>query len=552
MKRAIGWVTVVATALLAAATWQTASGNGGPFVVKYPSGDPAAKGVLARLDPSLRPARETRLRVVEEKLSIGLAQARFTEAGQPPLAQVAAHYTIENPTAVAVPMDFGFPVLRGIYMNPVSMSMRPDVSVTVDGKAVPTQIISNSLIYGIIRQRAREAIDKGVVADSRLAALVAALHPAAPPAPQPAQSAAQQAAPPRPAPPAVPVAQRAALAEYLTTKLQWNPRDAALLVEYAAMDFGPIRVYPRDRWLSAFGLGRDEESRKLLGANLGPLAAISEQKATQFFAQLAGKFDRQAAAEYEAIFQAWGGDVRERSLDLTSGQLRPREFELPKDKAAAHRGSPGDVTVYARIDYLDEAKLEPQEKDACRHVLKNLAVTFTFAPMNLIYYQVEFPPKSRRDVVVSYSQYTYIDSRQPGSYQLSYVLHPASLWQDFGPIRIAVSVPDGIRPRASVAWDKSAPQPVAQTAAPARPLATANDLTSALNASRARPDAVRDQVVYQASLTEPDQKTGELFIAIDKAAWDQAMTTKVNAGKKADQANQTPPPKPVAVSVAGP
>ena len=39
---------------------QRALGNGGPFVVKYPGGDPAAKGVLARLDPDLRPSRESR------------------------------------------------------------------------------------------------------------------------------------------------------------------------------------------------------------------------------------------------------------------------------------------------------------------------------------------------------------------------------------------------------------------------------------------------------------------------------------------------------------
>ena len=34
----------------------SAFGNGGPFVIKYPNGDPAAKGVLARLDPSRRAA----------------------------------------------------------------------------------------------------------------------------------------------------------------------------------------------------------------------------------------------------------------------------------------------------------------------------------------------------------------------------------------------------------------------------------------------------------------------------------------------------------------
>ncbi len=47
-----------------------AAGNGGPFLVKYPGGDPAAKGVLARLDPTLKPAQETRLRVVQEDLTI--------------------------------------------------------------------------------------------------------------------------------------------------------------------------------------------------------------------------------------------------------------------------------------------------------------------------------------------------------------------------------------------------------------------------------------------------------------------------------------------------
>jgi len=556
MRRAIAWVMMAAAGVLAAAACQTVRGNGGPFLVKYPSGDPAAKGVLARLDPSLKPARETRLRVVEESLSIGLAEARYSGAGLPPLARVAAHYTIENPTAAAVSMDFGFPVLRGIYMNPASMMMQPEVTVTVEGQRVPAQVISNSLIYAIIRQRAREAIDKHVASDAELAALVAALRPAAPPAPQSAataKAAAQQAAPSGPAPRSAAVAQRAALTEYLTVTRQWNARDAALLVEYAAMDFGPKHVWPADRWMSAFGLGRDEESRKLLPANLGPLAAIGEQKATQLFAQLSRAFDHQAASEYEAIFRAWGGDVRERSLDLTTGKLRPREFELPKAKAAPAIYSTGDVTVYARIEYLDEAKLAPHEKEACRTVLKNLPVTFTFAPMNLIYYQVAFPANSRREVVVSYAQYTYVDSRQPGSYQLSYVLHPASLWQDFGPIRLAVSMPEGVHARASVAWARSASQPTAQTAAPSRPLAGSSQFASAPSAGRVLPDAACNQVVYQAVLIEPDQKTGELFIAVDKAGWDQRMKAKSDAGKKANQAKdaQRPTKRSVAVAATG-
>ena len=50
--------------------------NGGPFVIKYPKGDPAAKGVLARLDPSLKPKRETRLRVVREDLKMVFTKDR--------------------------------------------------------------------------------------------------------------------------------------------------------------------------------------------------------------------------------------------------------------------------------------------------------------------------------------------------------------------------------------------------------------------------------------------------------------------------------------------
>jgi hypothetical protein len=496
---------VVAVAGLLVGAGQQAGGNGGPFVVKYPSGDPAAKGVLARLDPSLQPARETRLRVVEEQLSIALTRDRFSRPETMPLAQVAAHYTIENPTAAPVPMDFGFPVLRGIYLNPLAMMPRPEVTVTVDGKSVPTQIISNSLIYAVIRQRAREAIEKGVAADAQLAALVAAVRPAAAASPQSVPPASE--------------ATRAALAEDLTTRLRWNARDAALLVEYPGLDFGPKSVWPRDRWLPGFGLGRDAELRALLGANLGPLAAIGEQKATQFFAQLAGQFDRSAAAEYEAIFHAWGGEVRERSLDLPTGHLRPREFDLPKEKTGTYGYSTGDVTIYARLDYLDDAQLSPREKETCRNVLKNLPVVFTFAPMNLIYYQVEFPPHARREVVVRYAQYAYLDTREPASYQLSYVLHPASLWESFGPIQLAVRVAEGVAARASVPWAQSAPAWANQTVALLKQTAVAaRDIPSG--------DAARS-VVYKATLTEPHQRTGELFIALDKAAWDRTSQGKL-------------------------
>ncbi len=66
-KTTVILVSILALCILAESL---AVGNGGPFVIKYPNGDPAAKGVLARLDPDLKPGRETRLRVIKENLKV--------------------------------------------------------------------------------------------------------------------------------------------------------------------------------------------------------------------------------------------------------------------------------------------------------------------------------------------------------------------------------------------------------------------------------------------------------------------------------------------------
>ena len=366
-------LTVTAALLLGlwAADW--AAGNGGPFVVKAPNGDPAAKGVLARLDPTLKPARETRLRVVKEDLSVQFDHPRYygDPAIQPPSAEVTAAYTIENPTDAEVQVDFGFPILRGIYMRS-GMVSTPDVRVTADKDFLNATVISNSLIYGMIREHSRQCIEKGIAADAELSRLVQAIRdakgivpgqpevpigpgltasavPTVEPAPQ-----AQQAAPPlvKKSPEAAARA-RLALRSHLLTKLKWNERDAALLVEYAGFDFGVLPAYPwpRDRWDHDAWTMRGENAAKLLRANLGPLTAIGEQKATQFFAQLASQFDKEVAATYESIFAAWGGEVRERSVDLASGQVRPRELSsLPapapgiRFPGRTRRSTPGSTT----------------------------------------------------------------------------------------------------------------------------------------------------------------------------------------------------------------
>jgi hypothetical protein len=466
-----------------------AVGNGGPFVIKYPNGDPAAKGVLARLDPDLKPARETRLRVIKEDLKVTFGGERpFARAPKnvdgPPLAIVSAEYTIENPTNEEIEVDFGFPILRGIYVDPHSMIPRPDVHVRLDKKVINSTIISNSAIYGIIRQRAREVIEKAIADDIKLKELVASVRNAN-------NETLKNG--------------RKALLSHLVDNMNWNYRDAALMVEYVSLDFGKFKVRPPDR--NRMGLwGINIEFRKLINENLGPVAAIGEQKATQFFAQIASRFDPEAAAAYESIFTAWGGDVRERSVDLKTGKVRPREITVDPTTLAKQPSpftSSFDPTIYARVDYLDpKANISESEKASCRAILKNLPVVFTFAPMNIniLHYQVKFPANSTQTLTVSYSQYAYSDTSSPSSYQLAYVLHPASLWKDFGPINLEVAVPEGIDFRASVQCENHGVKK--DGISPNQPP------NSSFN-------------IYKAEL---EQKTGELYLAVEANGWKQKKT----------------------------
>jgi hypothetical protein len=534
-------------ASLAAAFWAAhwAFGNGGPFVVKHPNGDPAAKGVLARIDPSLKPTRETRLRVLKEDLTIRFTPDRMLgeHSKLPPLVNVTAAYRIENTTDQEVVEDFGFPILRGIYLNPLAMMPTPQVHVQVDKDHVRPTVISNSVIYGMIRQNAREVIERGIAADGELARLYASVRDAGRMSSPPAASRKDKASQSQPSkkksspPSLLPLRERPAqyrvarenLHRYLTTNLQWNDRDAALLVEYVSLDLTrdptPPGAIPfpfsraRDVWdHGGWWFPNDKTLATVKTANLGPLAAIGEQKATQFFAQLASKFDKDAGSTYEAVFAAWGGDVRERSVDMETGQLRPRELTLPERPASERFGGDmrltADPTVYARVDYLDpNVKMSDDEKRSCQAILKNLQVVFTFAPMNLLYYQVKFPPHGTRTVTVTYEQYAYADTRGSGSYQLAYVLHPATLWNEFGPIQVRLEVPKGVA-----------------TCKASAPLAKTGEVPA--TESEFRSERLPALNVYQATLSTPEEKQNELFVAVDKATWDKLAAEKA------------PPPKP--------
>lgn len=473
--------------------------NGGPFIVKYPKGDPAAKGVLARLDPSLKPGKLTKLRVVKEDLHLTYHHDRRWVRPQPPVStprvEVSAIYTIENPTDNEIKIDFGFPILRGIYVSPNSMMPRPDVRVRLGQKQLPATIISNSAIFGIIRERASEIIENGIRADKEMKRLVAGVR----------KTKGEER-----------VAAREVLRKHLAVESKWGARDASLLVEYAGLDFGTPKAFPKDRGYFAHWSRGDRSIKKIQDARLGPLGAIGEKKATQFFARLAYRFDNDAASTYEAIFSAWGGDVRERSVDLMTGKVRPREISKEALRPLVSGVSRlGDPTIYARVAYLDpHARISEEEKKACRAILKNLPVVFTFAPMNLLHYQATFPARSKQTLSVDYSQYAYVDTKGPKSYQMSYVLHPATLWKDFGPIHLKIRVPENVGFRCS---------------APCK-----NGDTEVAGMVPYN----RKYSVYTATLSKPEDKKGELFCAVSAADMDMAAVKERLARMQRTQKNQ--------------
>ena len=540
----------------------TAFGNGGPFVLKYPKGDPAAKGVLARIDKSLLPARETQLEVVKEDLTIaynwnGMHATKDKVPG--PLVQVTAAYRIKNPTKKAVEVDFGFPILRGIYISPWSMSPRPDAKVQVDGKYVQANVINNSSIYALIRSRARTTIEAAIEADPIMAGLVSGIreyHAARDRVRQvlvtdmvkdPDRAKKVQAVYKKlkighyqarekildyllgglkknthewkiihkeleadgelraVAGLALPLKEsrdkaRRGLEQYVSKTLGWGERDTALMVEYASIDFSSTQ-YPQLFWSPWFWGGVN--AAKELGADtnggMGALGAIGEKKATQFIALLSAKFDPKSAAGYEKLFRAWGGDVRERSVDLATGKIRPREIDTKKQNQIAATRK-WDPSIYARVDYFEaNYPITEDQKASCKRILKNLPVIFTFAPMNLLHYRVKFEPNKEQVVTVSYKQYAYVDTRDPQSYQLSYVVHPASLWNRFGPINLKVKIPEAARLAASTECRKTGVENVSTGAGTVK------------------------YAVYSATLKK---KTGELFTGIDASGWKAAFKKK--------------------------
>ena len=165
--------TSLAAAFLLGAVFagQWAFGNGGPFVVKYPSGDPAAKGVLARLDPTLKPAQENAPASSQggpdnpfrSRIGLDRRQAQATTLGRRD-----GQLSDRERDGRHRQRRFWFPDSRGIFLKS-GMVPYPDVHVLVDGELAEMTLIPNSAIYGMIRLQAREVIERGVAKDTKLA-----------------------------------------------------------------------------------------------------------------------------------------------------------------------------------------------------------------------------------------------------------------------------------------------------------------------------------------------------------------------------------------------
>ena len=150
--------------------------------------------------------------------------------------------------------------------------------------------------------------------------------------------------------------------------------------------------------------------------------------------------------------------------------------------------------------------------------------------MNLLHYEVKFSAKSAHTVTVHYRQYAFADTRDSGSYQLAYVLHPATLWKDFGPINLTLSVPKGVASRASAATELAGTKKEKRGG---NAVESYPDQITLSNAESYRAN------IYRTILAKPEQKRGELFVAVDKAAWDKAFVPQKSNAPAVQQRQQS-------------
>jgi hypothetical protein len=94
------------------------------------------------------------------------------------------------------------------------------------------------------------------------------------------------------------------------------------------------------------------------------------------------------------------------------------------------------------VDYLEDENLTPEAKQSLQRILQNLPVIFSYTPMSLAVYRVHFPAGETRFVHVTYDQDSFVDTKDPKTYQLCYVIRTALNWDEFGKINLRVEIPE--------------------------------------------------------------------------------------------------------------
>ena len=456
-------------AVLVSLVGSLAWANGGPFFERHVDGSNAV-GVSMAAFEDMMPGPQDRIACLGEALTVTIdgdlelgpaaeAAKKASPRSANPLADksvswkerqslipkrlpritVKAVYELANQTDGTVKIRFGFPALY---------SARESMSVTVDGNRTEAKHLSLDDILQRIRAVAAERIAVAVGGDADLAAAVKRIVeiPSEYNEKKPAESQLNLGKRDR----------AAGMLRRLLRKRGLTDAQVALVsVFFVLPPSRPKRSgvealpnHPRHMW----GGWRFPEK--------GVLRRIGALKATQLYTEVLEALAPQRRIDYEQFFRAWGGANKRVSLDLETGEVRERVLSPIRFVEGGMMG-PIPLDVYAREEYLNGRRLPEDLKKHLMTVLANLPVTFAFAPINMLVYDVTFAPRQTHTVTVTLKQLPSIDGQSPVTAQFEYIVKTAAYFKRFDRIDLAIKAPRGtpiaILPRCAKADDAKDP-----------------------------------------------------------------------------------------------
>lgn len=444
--------TTFATWLAAMLACSIALANGGPFFERHVDGSNAVSASMAGFEHMI-PGLQDRIAclgedltiTIENELKLGRAAEAARKAPRPtgntldsnpidykqryalipeklPRITVEAKYTLVNTSDRPVNMRFGFPV---IY------SPHGYAKVLVDGTKTKSHHLSLDDILLHIRSAAAEGIAEILTADKELSAAVATISEI--------ESHYDGRKPDKGA---MNLGERTRAAKALTDvlkKRQLTDSQVALVSEFFILPPSPKPERPNIDAL-------DEYPRYIATHRFFPERGVLERigvlKATQLYTEVLKALAPAQHIDYEQFFRAWGGQEKRVSLDLETGEIRERVLSPIRFTDGGMMG-PIPLDIYAREEYLDSRNLPKDLKKHLMTVLRNLPVTFAFAPVNMTVYDVAFAPGQKRMVAVEVSQLPSIDGREPVTAQFEYIMKTARYFEEFDHINLEVRAPSG-------------------------------------------------------------------------------------------------------------